>query len=186
MLFTRSLRVLIPVALIALGTIGWSRSQGFKPAAPNAQQQHLARLAGTWDAKVSITMGVGGTVTSTGTETNALVCGDKWLTTEFHSDLMGLPFEGHGLIGWDAAKNAFVGVWVDTMNPTLVNMEGRLKGGGLVWDYETTMMGMTNKIRDEVTWDGDDKRVLVSSFKLDAGLQEQMRIEYTRSTGGTR
>jgi hypothetical protein len=186
MLRTRSLRVLIPIALLALSALGWSRTQTFEATPPTAEQEYLAKMVGTWDAKVAVAMGVGGTTTSTGTEINALVAGGKWLTTDFQFDFMGTPFEGHGVLGWDATKKKFVGTWVDSFSESFTHMEGELKDGALAWDYETTMMGMTNKIHDDMTWDGDDKRLVVSSFRLEHGLQEHMRIELRRRTGGSR
>lgn len=186
MSFTRSLRLVAPLALVALGTVAWSRTQGFAPSKPSPEHQVLAKMAGTWEAETMLTMGVGGTMTSHGVETNELVCGGKWLRTDFHSDnMMGMPFEGHGFIGWDAKAKQYVGVWIDSMNESMTQMTGEMKDGKLVMSYEMTMMGSTNKVRDEQTIDGADKRTFVQYYVGDDGsLTEGMRIEYKRKSAG--
>ena len=61
-------------------------------------------------------------MTMTGVETSTLMAG-RWLVTEWTSDMMGQPFEGHGVAGWDPAKKAYVSVWVDSMNTELTFAE---------------------------------------------------------------
>jgi hypothetical protein len=91
------------------------------PAAPKAGPEHevLKHDVGTWDATVESFMpGAAQPMVSKGTETNSLV-GGLWLVTDFKSDMMGQPFQGHGVSGWDPNKKKYVGTWVDTMSTGL-------------------------------------------------------------------
>ena len=184
MLLARPIRILVPLALAALAVVGWTRTQAYQPTKPSSEQQFLTKLAGTWDATITMTMGVGGQMVSKGTEVNTLVCGDKWMTTHFSAEMMGMPFEGHGMIGWDAAKKRYVGTWIDVFSESMVQMEGDVSDGKLVWEYDNKIMGMTHQLRDVMTIRGEDERQLLSSIVSDDGPVEQMRIEFTRRATG--
>jgi hypothetical protein len=91
------------------------------PPMPKAGPEHevLKADVGTWDATVESFMpGAPQPMVSKGTETNTLV-GGMWLVTDFKSEMMGQPFQGHGVSGWDPNKKKYVGTWVDTMSTGL-------------------------------------------------------------------
>jgi hypothetical protein len=66
----RTLRFFVPAALVALGAVAWSATQGFAPPKPGPEHAVLARMAGVWDAKITMLMPAPSE--STGTESNAL------------------------------------------------------------------------------------------------------------------
>ena len=82
---------------------------------PTRHHKALAAQVGTWVAVAR--MYVSSTkppLVSHGTEVNTLVAGGLWLRTELKATLMGSPFEGHGLFGYDTLAKAHVGSWVDS------------------------------------------------------------------------
>ena len=85
---------------------------------------------GVWDAEVTITPGPGAApIRQTGVSTNRLVAG-RWLVIDYRSDA---GFEGHGVYGWDATRERYVGSWVDSAQVTIARSEGS-------WDPETRTM----------------------------------------------
>jgi hypothetical protein len=50
---------------------------------------------------------------------------------DFRNETTG--FEGHGVYGWDAARGAYVGTWVDDMRPFMALGEGQ-------WDESSRTM----------------------------------------------
>ena len=132
----RLTRVFVSAALVGLVAAGAAARQAGqateakKPAAapagppmpkPGPEQAVLKNDVGTWDATVEMMMGPPGTppTVSKGVEINTLM-GGMWLATTFKSTMMGQPFQGRGLAGYDSNKKKYVSTWVDTMSTGLM------------------------------------------------------------------
>lgn len=89
---------------------------------PGPEHELLKKDVGTWDATVEMLMPPGAPPTA-GTETNTLGPGGLWLISDFKSSMMGAPFQGHGVSGWDPAKKKYVGTWVDSMTTSVALTE---------------------------------------------------------------
>lgn len=146
-------------------TAGLASAQAPAPPRPGPEHEILKGDVGTWDATVESFMMGPTPMTSKGTETNVLV-GGLWLVTDFKADMMGMPFQGHGITGYDAHKKKYVGTWVDTMSSGLGLSES-------TWDAATkTMTGTTEgpdpsgqiqKMKSVVTYKDPDTRVFTMS-----------------------
>lgn len=175
-------RALVPAALIALAAFGWSRTQA--PAmGMSAEQKKLEPMVGEWE--VSMTMHTPmGAMPAEGVEKNRMVC-DKWLESDFTSEIMGMPFQGRGLFGWDAQKERYSGVWVDNMSAEMAFMEGVWSDEekAIVWTYEQ-VNGMTGQSGTARTVDAQtdaDTRNAKFHFKPDGGEEEvTMELAYRR------
>src|SRR5687768_8662814 len=89
--------------------------QGMSMPKPGPEHAALKQDVGTWDATVEMWMEPGKPpTTSKGTEVNTMGPGGFWLLTAFKSEMMGAPFEGHGMTGYDPAKKVYVSTWVDS------------------------------------------------------------------------
>jgi hypothetical protein len=120
---------------------------------------------------------------SKGTETNAMM-GGLWLITEFKADMMGQPFQGHGVSGWDPAKKKYVGTWVDTMSAGLGLSESTYDAASktMTGTFEgPDPSGKVTKVSSSVVWKGPDTRVFTMSAPGPDGKDAtMMRITYTR------
>src|SRR5687767_11881324 len=76
--------------------------QGMPPM-PTAGPEHeiLKHDVGTWDATVEMLGATPAPPPSKGTESNVLMSNGLWLISDFKSEMMGMPFHGHGTSGWD-------------------------------------------------------------------------------------
>ena len=84
----------------------------------------LKQDAGTWDATVEMSQGPGqAPMVSKGVEVNTLIGGGLWMVSDFKSAMMGQPFEGHGVFGYDAGKKKYVSSWVDSWSSGLATGE---------------------------------------------------------------
>ena len=139
----------------------------------------LDAWVGTWDAEVSM-MGQ----TSKGTETCRMDCGGYWLTTEFTGSFMGMPFQGKGFTGFDAAKKRFSGAWVDSCgSPMSTFTNGEFSKDGKSFTAVVDGVGMDGKPArcEHVTTFPDVKTRVFEIFQVDGGKREsQMRIRYTK------
>lgn len=154
---------------------------------PKPTSHHLAlqRSEGTWDVVVKVYGAPGKPpMASKGSEVNKLVPGGLWLTSEFKSDFMGMPFEGRGIFGYDTVKHQHVGTWIDSMVTGLALPVGTCKDDC----REVTMTfdgpGMDGKLTSykEVTVEhGPDRRVMTMYIKgKDGAYKLNMEMEYTR------
>ena len=162
-------------------------SFGLWAQAPALTPHHLAMkaAAGTWDAVVKMYMEPGKPpAQSTGTEVNTLVAGGFWMKTEFKSEMMGAPFEGHGLFGYDTHKKAHVGSWVDSMGTWMGVSRGPC--GKDCAEVTCDMEGYDEKgkkatYREVSTQKDADHRFMTMSIrKKDGKFMKIMEIEYIR------
>jgi hypothetical protein len=117
-------------------------------------------------------------------QVDTLVCGDIWLHTHATGSFGGMPFEGHGLMGYDAQKKQYVSFWIDGMAPVLSTSSGSCDGAGKVFTMKGNSIGMDGKpttTSEITTWKGKDTRTMVMESKGQDGSDAgKMTIEYTR------
>src|SRR5687767_13529697 len=112
--------VRIALAFALLGPAAVSAQQGPPMPKPGPEHALLKMDVGTWDAVIEMVPGPGAPATkSKGVETNRIGCGGLCLIGDFKADVMGMPFEGHGVTTWDPAKKKYVGSWTDSMSKGL-------------------------------------------------------------------
>jgi len=102
-------------------------------AAPGEQHKKLAEMAGSWDATLSMTMDPGAPPTvSKGTLTNKTVLGGRFVMTEMKSEMMGMPMEGIGFLGYDNVNKKYTLFWIDNMGTVMSYAEGSADQSGKV------------------------------------------------------
>lgn len=125
----------LPLALFAFAALATTLTA--QAATPAAEHKQLATRAGTWNAVIEMNADPQA-AKSKGTSQQTMACGGLWLIDDFHADLGGMPFHGHGTTGYDPAKGKYVGSWVDSMSTALMTLEGSYDKAGKV----LTMTGM--------------------------------------------
>lgn len=101
-------------------------------ATPGPEFELLKKDVGEWDAAITVTPSPGAAPQdSTGRLIGRLICGGRWLVTDFKNHTTG--FEGHGIYGYNAAAKRYVGTWVDDMRTNLYVGEG-------TWDAASRTM----------------------------------------------
>jgi hypothetical protein len=157
------------------------------PPMPKPGPEHavLKMDEGTWDAVVEITPAPGAPVQkSKGVEVNTVGCGGLCLITDFKGDMMGSPFQGHGVATWDPAKKKYVGTWTDSMSTGLAMGESTYDPATKKWTgwmEGPDMTGKVTKSRSVVEWRGATTRVFTMySAGPDGKEMEGMKITYTR------
>lgn len=106
---------------------------------PGEMQKMIVSWDGKWNTEISSWMSPDAPPEkSTGTSINKSVLGGRYQESIHTSTMMGMPFEGHGTLGYDNAKKTFVSSWIDNLGTGLIKLEGS-------WDAATksiTMKGM--------------------------------------------
>ena len=96
-----------------------------KAGTPGAQHQMLASTAGTYDLKVKSWHEPGAPPTEdTGTSTRRMILDGRVLVEDLSSQMMGMPFTGHGMRGYDNVTGKYWGIWLDIMSTGVMMSEG--------------------------------------------------------------
>ena len=144
----------------------------------------MKQLEGTWDAKMIIKAADSPEVESKGVQTAKLGCGGMWLITDYKGEFMGMPFEGHGVEGYDIDKKKYVQVWVDPMSTSMDVNEG-------TYDAATKTFKFRGKVKDpesgkvveysmKTVIESRDRNVFTMEMTNADGKAESLKIEYTR------
>jgi hypothetical protein len=156
---------------------------GPAPPKPGPEHKVLAKDVGVWDASVEeLTPGAPPRV-SKGVETNTLACGGLWLISEFKGEMMGKPFEGRGITGYDASKKKYVGTWVDGMTTALGLLEGTHDAAKKTTTFTYRSHEPTGEpveLKMVTVWKDDDTRVWTASVDVEGKDTPVIRISYKR------
>ena len=106
-------------------------------AAPGPGHKVLDAMAGNWKAEVKCWMEPGGSPqVSQGTAKASWTLNGRFLEQEFHGEMMGKPFTGRSLMGYDNIKQTFNTVWVSDMQTSMFTSEGKGENGNKVITLE--------------------------------------------------
>ncbi|MET0892477.1 MAG: DUF1579 domain-containing protein [Pseudoxanthomonas sp.] len=96
-----------------------------KAGTPGAEHKQLASMAGTYDLTVKSwhTPGAEPAIDA-GTATRKLILGDRVLVEDVSSQMMGQPYAGQGLHGFDNVTGKYWSTWNDSMSTGLMVSEG--------------------------------------------------------------
>lgn len=102
-----------------------------KLATPGEPHKLFATLAGSWTTTTKEWMEPGKPPTeSTGTAELKMLLDGRFLYQEFVSQMMGQPFSGIGIDGYDNLRKKYVTTWMDTMGTGFFTMEGTASTDG--------------------------------------------------------
>lgn len=157
-----------------------------KAATPGKQHQWLASKAGKWDFSGKFWMDPSKPATSSnGTAERSLMLGGRVMGEKVSSPaMMGQPFEGYGLAGYDNVTSEFWGTWSDTMGTGLMVSKGKCDDKGAcsyTAEFVDAMTGKKKVTRMVSRDEGPDKEVHEFFDKGPDGKEfKSMELVYTR------
>lgn len=112
---------------------------------PGEVHKMLAQSAGEWNDEITMWMAPGTPPTKTVTISKSeMILGGRYQLSKTTGNMMGMPFEGMSLIGYDNAKKIFTSTWVDNFGTGTITMEG-------TWDDKTKSIAFKGKGIDPMT-----------------------------------
>jgi hypothetical protein len=106
-------------------------------AKPGPAHKALDALVGDWKAEVKCWMEPGGSPeVSQATAKTRWTLGGHFLEEEFHGEMMGKPFTGRSLLGYDNTKQTYNSVWVSDVQTSMFTCEGKGESGNKVITLE--------------------------------------------------
>jgi len=152
---------------------------------PGDQHKSMAKCIGTWKTHSKYWMSPGGEAAETdGTTTGEMIMGGRYLVMKHSSTMMGMPFEGMSLDGYDNATKMYNSVWVDNMGTGIMFMTGK-------WDETSKTVNYSGKMVDPMTGGyndfrstmkvKDDGSMLMEMYGTESGKEYKwMELTYTR------
>ena len=156
-----------------------------KLGTPGAPHKMLASMVGSWKTKVKSWCDPStGPMESTGTSEQKMLLGGRFLQQEFTGEMMGSPFNGIGVTGYDNHTKKYVSTWMDSMGTALLVFEGTASADGRTITQESRY---DDPIKGPVKWRSVTKIVDDNThmFEMYATYKEgkeekMMEITYTR------
>jgi hypothetical protein len=188
------MRHLLIIVLVILAAGAAAAEQGTAPgqmpdmtlAQPGPEHQALAKLAGKWDVAAKMWMEPGKPpMESTGSSTMEVILDGRYLRQDYRGEIMGQPFTGIGIEGFDRVKNAYTSTWLDSMSTGIMNMDGTSSDGGKTITYEGDYSCPMEKRQIQgrsVTTIVDDDTFTVTMYSTREGSEAKtMELRYTRA-----
>lgn len=156
-----------------------------KLATPGEPHKQLASMAGSWTTRTKHWMELNKPpMESAGSCEQKMLLDGRFLQQECTGEMMGSPFTGIGVIGYDNHTKKYVSTWMDSMGTGIFVMEGTASADGRTITqkgrYDDPIEGPM-KLRG-VTKIVDDKTELFEMYGTGKNGKEMkmMEITYTR------
>jgi len=158
-----------------------------KAATPGPQHEMLKRMAGEWNAKVTSQMDPSQPAqVEQSTSTLTMLMDGRYCQEVTSGNMMGQPFSGMGLTGYDNVLGKYVSTWVDNMGTGIMTSVGTADASGKVITWIGTMSdpvtGKLSKPRMVTTIKDDDHHTFEMYGIPPGGKKEtkMLTIEYSR------
>jgi len=158
-----------------------------KAATPGPQHQAMQKWVGDWDCTVKYQMDPSQPwqeAKSTATITSLL--DGRYVQEVSTGEMMGQPFTGMGVYGFDNVTGKYVSTWIDNMGTGIMHSEGTSDATGKTITWNATMSDpMTGKATKErmVTTMVDDDHHTFEMYGVPPGGKKEMKmmtIDYAR------
>jgi len=153
---------------------------------PGEQHKWLASMDGYWNAKVKMWMDPSQPATeSDATTKNEMVMNGLYQRSTHTGDMMGMPFHGESITGYDNTKKKFVATWIDNMGSGIMYLDGSIdesmKTLTLSGKMTDPMSGKDIKVKHVLTVDSKDQHTFLMYMMQGDQEMKTMEIVYTRA-----
>ncbi len=151
-----------------------------KLGTPGAPHKKLTALAGTWSTKTKAWMEPGKPpVQASGTCEQRMLLDGRYLQQQYTGEMMGSPFTGINVIGYDNYTKKYVSIWIDSMSTGIYYFEGTGSGKTI-----TQQCSYDDPVRGPMVWRSVTRIVDNNTLKYDMYLtpkrgKEEKMMEMT-------
>ncbi len=153
---------------------------------PGPNHKYLEYFAGPWTIVVQTWMQPGAEpMVAKGETDGVMILGGRYLQYKMTGSMMGMPYEGVNISGYNNFKKEFFSVWLDNFGTGLYDTYGTLDATGKIrtetgiWDDPTTGGKSKVKLVDAIV--DNDKHIFTMYMVSPDGTEfKYMVIEYTR------
>jgi len=158
-----------------------------KAATPGPQHEMFKKMAGEWTTSIKLQMDPSQPAQeSQGAATITTLMDGRYCQEQATSQMMGQPFSGMGIYGYDNVLGKYVATWIDNMGTGIMSSTGTADASGKVIKWDSTMSDpITGKPSKErmVETIVDDNHYTLEMYGTPPGAKKEMKtmtIAYTR------
>ncbi|PZR29579.1 MAG: hypothetical protein DI535_02370 [Citrobacter freundii] len=119
-------------------------------ATPGEVHKMMASWNGNWDGEVTMwETPTSAPQKSTTKAVNKMIFGGRYQISTHTGNMMGMPFEGQSIVGYDNGKKQFVSSWIDNMGTGIMYLTGP-------WDSASKSITLTGKMVDPSAGNGHE------------------------------
>lgn len=136
MCFIKRSIALLSIILLLTSSVQFAQEGGMEMSAeqkawmdymtPGKAHHMLSESVGNWKTHTKLWMDPSAPpMESEGTSKAEMILGGRYLQSTFSGSMMGMPFEGISLTGYDNAKKEYFNTWIDNMGTGLAYATGK-------------------------------------------------------------
>jgi len=155
-------------------------------ATPGAPHKMLDVFVGDWEVTSKWWMDPAEPpMESKGTVTKKMILDGRFLQEDFSGEMMGMPFKGTGMTGYDNLKKQYNSFWVDSTTTAMIYSLGTASKDGKTLTFNTKMddcmTGEKDKpVRFVIKVEGKDKHIF-EFYETSGGKEKKSgEMTYTR------
>lgn len=162
--------------------------QMMKYSTPVKEHEYLKKYAGAWDVEVKSWMQPEAEpMVEKAKMKGEVIFGGRYIKCEFDGTMMGQPFNGLQVIGYDLYQKKYVTFWIDSMSTYFSLTSGTIDPMGKTLTetgiWPDAMTAGTRKVKIVTTWLADGKfRYDMYMVGPDGKEAKTMEIMYSRRT----
>lgn len=149
---------------------------------PTAEHKKLKELVGTWKVACKFYMEPGQPPMETEAKETVEMNGEFWAICKFESNMMGMPFTGRSVMGFEPDTGKYVSTWIDSMSPSLCVFRGSQKGDTLTMEGEFFSCMTNSVLKHRITEKqvGKNERVFEMFATMPDGNEIKMMTNHYR------
>ncbi len=156
-----------------------------KAAAVTANHEALKYFVGSWDVEGTMWEAPGAPPTKTkNTGLSVLIMGGRYFRMDYKGTMMGMPFEGLQITGYDNLEKAYKTFWVDNSSTSFYVLTGQYDAAKKTYNYTgrwADPMGGFTPVRMTFRIVGPDEYVSETYMKMPDGKEfKSMADRYLR------
>lgn len=153
---------------------------------PGPEHNMLMNMLGEWEGDITMWMDpTQPPQKSTGTTKYESLMDGRYVAGHYSGMMMGMPFNGMDLTGYDNALKVFQNVWIDNMGTGMMITEGVFDAETNTITYKGKMVipdGSKVDVRNIVTIIDKDHSKFEMFIDMGSGETKSMEINYKRKT----
>lgn len=147
-----------------------------KAAAVTANHKFLAKYAGDWDVEVTYWTAPGApAMKSAATFKGELKLGGRYLLMAFNGFMLGQPFEGIQLVGYDNMEQKYASLWIDSTSTNFFITKGTREGNTINESgaWPDPVSGGLVPVKARTAWVSDDEYLYEQFMVLPDGTEHK-------------
>lgn len=168
--------LLAVIFILSLSVTGYSQSEMDMKAwteymTPGSVHEMIAKSDGEWNEDITFWMDpTAPPMKTTGVVVNKMILGGRYQQSNYSGDMMGMPFEGMSLLGYDNGRKIIQSIWVDNFGTGTWYSEGE-------WDEATKTTVLKGKIYEPLSGKMEDIKQVFKIIDDDHQSLEMYKVE---------